>query len=356
MQINTPDFVLILKGDSNKMWKKKKVLVISSKIPSALVGVIAPLKILKKRNIINFELVLPSHNILKNLDSDILVCIRGAYPEDVKIIEAYKQIGKKVIYYLDDDLLNLPVSARSYHIYNNPLIRDSIYACMKLSDCLWTPSIFIENKYGHLFEKTIKTPGVAMLLNLMNFYPLVKKEKEIIIGFSGGIDHESFLEEFLEKPLKKIKKKYNGIVSFEFIGAKPGYINSLDIEHIPWQESHKQYGKILVSRQWDIGLAPLPDTEFHRCKHYNKFLDYGAIGIAGVYSNLHPYKQVVVNKVNGMLASNHTDEWVNTISYLIEHRDVLEKIKVTAKRQIESEFSATKIAEILLSQIKVFLE
>jgi hypothetical protein len=36
--------------------------------------------------------------------------------------------------------------------------------------------------------------------------------------------------------------------------------------------------------RWDIALSPLQDTPFNRCKSDIKFLDYSAIGAAGIYS------------------------------------------------------------------------
>jgi hypothetical protein len=70
---------------------------------------------------------------------------------------------------------------------------------------------------------------------------------------------------------------------------------------------------------WDIALAPLEDTLFNQCKSDIKFLDYSAIGAAGVYSRVAAYASSVQHKETGWLAENEVGAWETALEELISN-------------------------------------
>jgi hypothetical protein len=44
---------------------------------------------------------------------------------------------------------------------------------------------------------------------------------------------------------------------------------------------------------WDFGIAPLVENSFNRGKSALKFLEYAALGIPGIFSNVGEYGDVV---------------------------------------------------------------
>ncbi|SHH43958.1 Glycosyl transferases group 1 [Caloranaerobacter azorensis DSM 13643] len=340
------------------MKKKTKILAIcQSKIPSAVVGVIKSLDYLSKKGVIDFQFV-ESINVTKTLlaEIDTLICIRGAEEIELNIVSECKRLGKYIIYFIDDDLLNVPFSAKCSMYFNNEIIRNNIYKIMKLSHCLWTTNKNIDYKYRGFFERSVVLDAPALLLDSKEICCQNKENNKIVIGFCGGIDHKSFLEELLDDTIKVILDKYSNKVKFEFMGARPSFIEKYSLTYIPYQKDHKIYAEIIKSRGWDIGLAPLPKSEFHSCKYFNKFLEYGAIGAAGVYSNVEPYTYIIKNGFNGILVDNKTEDWIRAITYLIENRNVMYSIKINAKKQLERDFSISSIANDIISKIPELTE
>lgn len=74
---------------------------------------------------------------------------------------------------------------------------------------------------------------------------------------------------------------------------------------------------------FDIGLSPLRQSDFNRCKSEIKFLDYAALGLAPVVSDLEPYRDLIQNGVNGYLVEERHESWLAVMSSLVsdhEHR------------------------------------
>ena len=68
---------------------------------------------------------------------------------------------------------------------------------------------------------------------------------------------------------------------------------------------------------WDIGLAPLADTAFNRCKSAIKTLDYAALGMAVVASDVDVYRGSLADGHGGLLAANDPGAWFVTLSRLV---------------------------------------
>jgi glycosyltransferase involved in cell wall biosynthesis len=89
---------------------------------------------------------------------------------------------------------------------------------------------------------------------------------------------------------------------FEFFGFLPAALSGRPaVSHVPWISSYLDFRRRLAELRWDVGLAPLRDLEFHRAKTNVKYREYGAAGIAGIYSNAAAYRDTVRDGVTGLL-------------------------------------------------------
>jgi glycosyltransferase involved in cell wall biosynthesis len=81
-----------------------------------------------------------------------------------------------------------------------------------------------------------------------------------------------------------------------------------------------------VSR-FDIGIAPLKDTEFNESKSYIKALEYAAVGIPCVVSKVGPYRDFVEHGVTGFHAEKPGDwkKYVGELVHNVELRTMMGK-------------------------------
>lgn len=299
------------------------VLVVSTTfIPSVLLCGHCQLEYLEKQGKCNYKFSI-SHFINKrNVEwADIIVFLRSDSDIDAYVSKIAKKAGKKLIYVMDDDLLNVPSYLSSAPYYLLPSTKHNIRTIMSNCDTFLSPSPVLLEKYGKDFRYSFNIPEPS--LNRIN-----KKEKndKVKIGFAGSIDRAQDLNEILEDAITQIADKYGDSIEIEIMGARPDFVDKLGLKHLPYQDGYDAYTAYMAKCNWDIGLAPMPLSEFHRCKYFNKYVEYASFGIAGVYTNCEPYVFGIRDRENGLLVNNTTEEWVDALSELIENEKLRKQI------------------------------
>ncbi|RPI82345.1 MAG: glycosyltransferase family 1 protein [Nitrosopumilales archaeon] len=182
----------------------------------------------------------------------------------------------------------------------------------------------------------------------------------ITIGYMGTFTHDSDLL-FILPALENIIDKYKGHVKLQLLGGvgRTNIVNELDrigCERIRLSPQNMEYTKFLPwftsTINWDISISPLRDTPFTRGKSDIKFLDYCAIGSAGVFSNVEAYSQSVENLMTGILVNNTPDEWYSAIEILIEDIKLRQKIRSNAWNYLITSRILSKCAPVFSDAIK----
>jgi glycosyltransferase involved in cell wall biosynthesis len=155
----------------------------------------------------------------------------------------------------------------------------------------------------------------------------------VTIGWMGSHSTAPYLSA-IEPALRCLAKVHAGKVRFRFIGD-PGY--KLDVpqsESVPFQLDHE----IEHLHSLDIGLMPLPDTEWTRGKCAFKAIQYMAGGVPVVASPVGVTLDVIQHNVNGLLARS-ADEWFHALDRLMCDLDLRERVAIAARRTVEEAYS-----------------
>ncbi|WP_091871623.1 glycosyltransferase family 1 protein [Butyrivibrio sp. INlla16] len=296
--------------------------------------------------------------------ADAILTIRPFEVGAFRVVEAGKKAGKKIIMYLDDDLLNLP------NIFPNRLRKflsgilynkncEYLIKSLDLCDVLWGSNPVLLDKY-----KQYVTNGRCEIADVAyDIADMVQprlNDGDFKILFAGSGDHAGYINEFIIPAINELHyKRYN--ISFVCVGLDPGALIKCDAktEFIPWIRDFDEFNKLIRSKQVDIGVAPILADDFHRCKYINKFIEYSRYGIAGIYSDDYPYKMIVVDDENGLLAENTVESWAQKIEYAINNPQNCLKIAETAQKICKERFSTSqmistvkeKIPELFVKQV-----
>jgi hypothetical protein len=137
-----------------------------------------------------------------------------------------------------------------------------------------------------------------------------------------------------------LTQRYAGRVAFEFVGWMPDEIADVPgVTLLPHVPDYDRYLAFKIARRWDIGLAPLVGSAFDACKTSVKYREYGGCRIAGVYGNVAPYTDDVVDGRTGLLADHRPDAWIAALERLIESPALRDAIAANAHADVESRFS-----------------
>ena len=267
---------------------------------------------------------------------------------ELQIVKKLHNAGKYLIYVMDDDLLNVPKEVSSSAYYNQTSIHQCIREIIGLSDAILSPSPVLLEKYAK-GKQAILTEEPS--IRPVSFQPHIPGQP-IRIGFAGSVDRSQDIESILRETLTAVKREYGNRVAFVFFGAEPSFAGEIGARCIPYTESYEKYRETLNTLAWDIGLAPMPDTPFHACKHYNKFTEYAAAGIAGIYSNVEPYRRLTAFDGCAILCDNTAEAWTAAIRKLICDDKAREAMREKAAECAQGVLSIGQCADKLFAQIR----
>lgn len=303
------------------------LLIYPGMIPSIRLCGYTQLEDLNSRGLVDFKAVRNIHLRQKDLRwADVVLLGRADSWYENMLVRQLHKAGKCVAYIIDDDLLNIPSYLTSFSYFNRRGIRRNIQQMLHYSDLIISPSPLLLSKYAPegSGRKGLRIEEPAVLP--VSYAPH-DPTGPVRIGFAGSVDRTRDVETILKDALLRIKAEYGEKVSFCFYGAIPSFADALAADTIPYCNSYDIYRETLNNLQWDIGLAPMPETPFHACKHYNKFVEYATSGIVGIYSDTEPYVRLKDWEDAGLFCKNDTDSWYSSIKYLLENRDRLEQMR-----------------------------
>lgn len=268
---------------------------------------------------------------------------------ELQLARGFRRAGKYLVYILDDDLLNMPGGLDCSEYYGQADIQRSIREILALSDAVLSPSPRLLDKYAGNGKRAIRVeePAIDPVPYCTHADRTVVK-----IGFAGSLDRTSDVEQLLRGALTRIHREYGSRVAFEFFGAIPDFAGQLGARCVPYTNAYDDYRRTLNGLQWDIGLAPMPQTPFYACKHYNKFCEYAAAGVAGIYSNCEPYTRIPGRDYFGWFCANTEDDWYAAIRGAIENAELREARREMCCRAAAGELSVRAAARKLENELR----
>ncbi len=255
--------------------------------------------------------------------------------------------GKKVIIDIDDNYLDLPKTNKHYEDFKPTSRRRAFQGTvLSFADAITVSTYPLKERlWEHLryMYKIDKPIYVIPNMNDIKFWKVNKKPKKdankIVIGYTGSNSHQDDLM-MVMPTISKLMTKYDnlhfqllgiverGLIETYFKGFSKDALNRIDIG--PVTPTFDEYPKWLGHQSWDIGIAPLVDTAFTRCKSHIKIMEYAMFKIPVVASRVYPYfvpiRNKPVSKDGETILIARQQEWEAKLTELIESPELRKKL------------------------------
>jgi len=287
---------------------------------------------------------------LADLADSVPVFCRLCHPQLFWIPEYLTEKGISYVYYIDDNFWMLHGTTPLHKYYNSPEVVRSLDNFVRYASTVITNSCAlrdcIDRRFPSVRNELLPPPFdvsfIKRLLGEDGNDQYKKTSSKFIVGYSGGFKAEEFA--FLVGVVNALHAELPDI-RFEFIGACPEELKSHPaVSWFPPINDYDEYLAFQLSRKWTIGLAPLMASGFNAAKTDNKFREYGGCGIAGVYSMVSPYREVVIHGRTGILVDNSVECWVTAIKQILEDCELHQRMTQGAFAYVEQRYAHDAIA------------
>ena len=259
--------------------------------------------------------------------ADVIVTQRHAVPSLAAaeaLVAHAERTGAALVYDLDDDLLNVPP--------DHPEARELVSLSAVVAYMIRHASVVRTSTRalaGRIAKLAHRVQVAENALDERIWLPGPRGRTEsygpVRILCMGTATHDADFALILPA-LVEIHRRFGDQVQFDLIGfvsagEVPAWIRRLT----PSVNASRSYpgfvhwitGAGRVTPPWDIGLAPLADTSFNACKSPIKALDYAALGLATIASDLAAYRGSPADGPGGLLVPNTETAWYEALSRLI---------------------------------------
>ncbi len=289
---------------------------------------------------------------LEDVDwADVVIFCRNTEPAYGHLLNAAICSGKPIIYDLDDNFWDIPYDTdpelARYHRLPPRLAQLEKYLAFSHLVRVYSP--VLADRVGE-FSRNIKLLKSGFDFSLVS-KRTPKKIKTISIVYATSRIVDDQYHEFLSGIIR-VLDVYPDKVTLTICGCKPRELAARrGVNLIPLFPDYDRFLMDFYAQGFDIGLAPLPDTIFHRSKNNTKFRDYGACRVAGVYSNIDVYSSCIEDGRTGILVDNTPENWFEGVSRLIENPELTASIKEQAYKHVYDNYRQELVEEEWLADI-----
>jgi glycosyltransferase involved in cell wall biosynthesis len=333
-------------------FRPRVLAILPGLIPSTMICVAKPFLQLHQAERIMAKITLESIVRPRSLKwADLVVFCRNTNRQYAPLLNFLINRKTPFIYDLDDNFFELPLDSEMGRYHRSP------ERLAMLTDYIQNASLV--RVYSKPLLKKAKTlnPKVEQVIGPIDLKLIspsqTNQETKIVKLVYGTSRIQDELSILFAPALRRILKEYAGRVEAHFWGAVPAELKGIpNIFHHRIIRNYDRFLQRFSRAGFDIGLAPLPDDLFHRSKTNNKFREYGACRIAGIYSQVDVYSDCVLDGKTGLLVPNDPEAWYQAMVRLIGDQGLREKIKNQAQETVRQRYSQEIFEKVWWSHIQ----
>ena len=272
----------------------------------------------------------------------------------VNIMKICSTVKVLTIYDIDDWILDLPEYSVTELLEDQ--ISNIVYMIRNASFVTTSSEPLLAKLLGIRKDAIILKNGIDVS-SIRSGGPgsIESKTPKILFSNTDGIKLTKFKSEFIEVLAKFLRN--NPEFSIDYWGDIFPEVFSIPRVRLRGFLENSAYKKELLKEGYWFSIVPLGGIEepeslyFNSCKSCIKYIDYGAIGIPGIYSRTPVYQSAIRDMETGLLVDNGSDYWGAALDEMSRNTLLRKKIRDESYIDVASNYGLEKSAKILFDLI-----
>ena len=258
--------------------------------------------------------------------ADTVILQREADAYVVGLIQKLQQLGKRIIFDLDDLLTDVPpfLSVYSHYLRVKPYLEQAL----RMVDAITVSTLRLQEHMLTYNKHVYMVPNcTAMMPVAARHYDTDNNLVTLVVASSDTVRVD-----FIVPALRRLLDDSGLHLHLVGIGPPGKFLTDMGLPVTCYDlMPYDQFRVFLASLDNAIGLIPLDDCRFSACKSAIKFIDYALAGIPAICSAVPPYSDVVEHERTGILVPNTIEGWYTAVQQLAHAISDRQKLAAAAQ-------------------------
>ena len=282
--------------------------------------------------------------LFEALRYDIVFIHREAYPVGPVFFENILYMLKKPIIFDFDDAIFLPPPSRPNEFIEKLKRPDNVSRIIKMSAHVIAGNRYL-SEFASRHSRSVSVIPTPIDTDVYHPGPVRGDNGRVILGWMGSVTSLPLLES-MKNIFIRLSDKFNN-VGFKIVGGDFSIEGLSNVASKEWSSKEEMDDL----KGFDIGIMPMPDSEWTKGKCGFKAILYMSMGIPCICSPVGMNKEIITDGINGFFASTE-DEWVEKLSLLIKDSQLRNRLGAAGRETVEQRYSLNTNAPKFLDVLK----